>query len=206
MFDQPFSQYKMSPRTKEQFEIIRQQSKESIQEAALELFARNGFHNTSISQIAKLARVSKGLIYNYFESKDALLETIIEQAIDTGEEFFEGYLTKMTNPMDKLKHLIEGIFAQIKASPKYFKLLLALSMQEDIVSRFESTIQSHSNKNLGQLIELFSEINIPNPKMESMHFAALLDGVVLHFLSMGNLYPLDEMKEFIIEKIVTIVK
>ena len=54
----------MSPRTKEQFEVIRKQSKDAIREAALELFAKNGFHNTSMHTIAKKAKVSKGLIYN----------------------------------------------------------------------------------------------------------------------------------------------
>ena len=53
------------PKTKEQFEEIRNKSKAAIIEAALELFANNGFHNTSITQIAKKAGVSKGLMYNY---------------------------------------------------------------------------------------------------------------------------------------------
>ena len=63
----------MSPRSAKQFDEIRKQKKELILESALELFAENGFHATSISQIAKKAGISKGLIYNYFESKNEIL-------------------------------------------------------------------------------------------------------------------------------------
>ncbi len=49
----------MSPRTKAQFEEIRQKSRENIENIALELFALKGYHATSISQIAKKAGISR---------------------------------------------------------------------------------------------------------------------------------------------------
>ena len=58
----------MSPRSAKQFKDIRKQKTELIMETALELFAENGFHATSMSQIAKKAGISKGLAYNYFEN------------------------------------------------------------------------------------------------------------------------------------------
>ena len=55
------------PRTPEQFEKIREEKRNHIMEVALECFANEGYHSTSISKIAKSAGISKGLIYNYFE-------------------------------------------------------------------------------------------------------------------------------------------
>lgn len=49
---------------------------------ALGLFAKNGFHGTTISTIAREAGISKGLLYNYFESKDDLIKTIIYSGLD----------------------------------------------------------------------------------------------------------------------------
>lgn len=49
-----------------------QKGKDKILQAALALFAEKGFHTTSVSQIAEAAGVSKGLTYNYFESKEKL--------------------------------------------------------------------------------------------------------------------------------------
>ena len=48
------------PRTKEQFEEIREKTKAQILKASLELFAENGFKGTSISDIAKMQEFLKG--------------------------------------------------------------------------------------------------------------------------------------------------
>jgi AcrR family transcriptional regulator len=60
----------MSPRTKQQFEDLRKDRRQAILDAALTVFANNGYHSASVSMIAKEAGVSKGLMYNYFESKE----------------------------------------------------------------------------------------------------------------------------------------
>ncbi|HET6559885.1 MAG TPA: TetR/AcrR family transcriptional regulator, partial [Prolixibacteraceae bacterium] len=65
------------PRTTVQFEAIREEKRKLILETALELFAENGYHGTSISHITKKAGISKGLLYNYFVSKEDVLKNII---------------------------------------------------------------------------------------------------------------------------------
>lgn len=53
-----------------------QKRKNDILRATLELVAEQGFHGTSISQIAKKANVNVGLIYYYFENKDDILTAL----------------------------------------------------------------------------------------------------------------------------------
>ncbi|MDM8535582.1 TetR/AcrR family transcriptional regulator [Desulfobacterales bacterium HSG17] len=53
--------------------------REKIMEAALELIAENGFHNSPTSKIAKNAGVGSGTIYRYFEKKDVLIKEIHDQ-------------------------------------------------------------------------------------------------------------------------------
>lgn len=48
-------------------------------EAAIDLFAQEGFWNTPTSRIAKHAGVATGTLFNYFESKDALIDAIYTQ-------------------------------------------------------------------------------------------------------------------------------
>lgn len=48
----------------------------AILDTALELIVQQGFHNTPMSQIAKQAGVSAGIIYHYFESKDELIHAL----------------------------------------------------------------------------------------------------------------------------------
>ena len=50
--------------------------------AARELFARNGFYDTTLDDIARHAEYGKGTIYNYFPSKEDLFFTIIDEVLD----------------------------------------------------------------------------------------------------------------------------
>lgn len=52
--------------------------KKQILKAAVEVFAERGFHRTRVSDIARRAGVAYGLIYHYFDSKDAVLNAVFE--------------------------------------------------------------------------------------------------------------------------------
>lgn len=52
-------------------------NRERILDSAWELFWQQGYHSTSIAEIAKRSRLPKGSIYNYFTSKDELLEAAL---------------------------------------------------------------------------------------------------------------------------------
>ncbi|MED3873081.1 helix-turn-helix domain containing protein, partial [Priestia megaterium] len=69
------------PRTPEENDRIRQASKEKIRAAAMELFMTQGYYATSISNIAKQAGISKGLLYNYYKGKEELLSEMVEARI-----------------------------------------------------------------------------------------------------------------------------
>ena len=51
--------------------------KESIIKAAQDLFRKYGYHKTSVNEIAKKAKIAKATIYKYFDSKEALLHSIL---------------------------------------------------------------------------------------------------------------------------------
>jgi TetR/AcrR family fatty acid metabolism transcriptional regulator len=53
--------------------------KKQILRAAVEVFAERGFHRTRVSDIARRAGVAYGLIYHYFDSKDAVLGAVFEE-------------------------------------------------------------------------------------------------------------------------------
>jgi AcrR family transcriptional regulator len=53
--------------------------RDNILNAALDCFARAGFHRTTMQDICKLARVSPGALYVYFDSKEALIAGLCER-------------------------------------------------------------------------------------------------------------------------------
>jgi len=50
-----------------------------ILEAAIACFSREGFHRTTMQAIVKQSRLSPGAIYNYFESKEEIIEAIANE-------------------------------------------------------------------------------------------------------------------------------
>jgi len=57
--------------------------KSDIVQAAYDLFLENGYDNTSVMMIANRAGVAKGLLYNFFESKELLFSDVIRMANDS---------------------------------------------------------------------------------------------------------------------------
>jgi AcrR family transcriptional regulator len=72
----------MAPRTQKQFEEMRESRRKQIMDSALELYATEGFSKCSIALLAQHAGISKGLMYNYFNSKEELLAAVIEHGMN----------------------------------------------------------------------------------------------------------------------------
>jgi AcrR family transcriptional regulator len=57
-----------------------------IIESAIDLFEKKGYHNVSIDEIVEFAEISKGTFYNYYLSKDTLLNKIATAAWNSANE------------------------------------------------------------------------------------------------------------------------
>ena len=69
----------MPPRTEEQNEQLREQRKTQLLAAAQRVFARQGFHAATVSDVAAEAGVSQGTVYHYFDSKESLFLAVFTQ-------------------------------------------------------------------------------------------------------------------------------
>lgn len=84
-------------------EIIKERHKQEIIEAALYLFGRKGYKDTTIEEIAEHAQFSKGAIYSYFESKKELFYEILKALFDKVQAFAEEAKNLKGDARDKLK-------------------------------------------------------------------------------------------------------
>ncbi len=75
---------------------------EEILEAALELFAEKGFTATRMQDVAKQAGISKGTLYNYFESKEAIFRNLVLEMITPRLEQEELMVEQFQGPTDVL--------------------------------------------------------------------------------------------------------
>ena len=72
----------------------KQKTKQAIMDAAITLFSTNGFENTSIEELAKVAGVGKGTVYGYFQTKKEILHAFCEYELDQ----IHKELVKRANP------------------------------------------------------------------------------------------------------------
>ena len=77
-----------------------------ILEAAVEVFARAGFHKSRVADIAREADVADGTIYLYFKGKDDVLISIFEETMTEMIEAAEAALEGIDDPLDRLH--VEG--------------------------------------------------------------------------------------------------
>jgi AcrR family transcriptional regulator len=191
----------MTPKTDLQFQAIRDKSRLNIMEAATELIARQGFQGTSISDIAGAAGISKGLMYNYFKSKDDLLDAIIMKAFSE----IDGPMAAMQqakDPFEKLHLLIEGSFALVKSKSarRHWQFMLSLMTQYEVIKRIQKKFSGYPDMYINMFEPIFSEMGVPDPRLESYRLAALIDGTMLHYLNLFTRhYPIEEMKHNILE-------
>ena len=190
----------MSPRTKKQFEKIRQKSTDAIKKAAMELFAHNGYHSTSISEIAKEAGVSKGLLYNYFDSKEALLHDIIMEAVEMGEQAMGQILTAEADAARQLRAMTEVTFGMVQQDLHYWKLMTALAFQTDVMTGFMPELKKKQEEAVAAISGIFRRLGAEEPEKEALYYGAVLDGIMLHYMQMEENYPIEEMKAFVLKR------
>ncbi len=96
----------------------------SIIQTALQLFSTNGFHKTTIPDIAKKMQMSVGNIYNYFSSKDILAREIIKYTSEAlGTEIQKVNMLDISTE-EKVKKIVEVYFSMAQEKPEMIEYFL----------------------------------------------------------------------------------
>jgi len=190
---------KMSPRTKKQFAEMREQSRQKILTKALELFVNHGFDGTTISMIAKASGVSQGLLYNYYKSKDDLLEAVVMEGIKIIKEMMLE-MAKGDPPEEILKHMLEITFTSQFLWDDTFKKYFSLILQPHIYEKYSGKFSELLELTTKEIEKLLSKIGFANPAVEARIVVALLDGIGMHYWVSGNKYPIESVKQSLIDR------
>lgn len=195
----------MSPRTAEQFGKIRQEKMELIMATSLELFAENGYHATSINQIAKKAGISKGLIYNYFESKKELLDALIAHGFDSIFQNFDfsnnGVLTK-----EEFIQFIKQNFQLLRENLHHWKLFFSLLLQPKVADTFSKEYEERGTPMFQMMFRFIESQGSKDPEGDLMAISAMLEGAFLYLTVAPDIFPMDIMEDKIINACFKIIK
>jgi len=169
-----------------------------IMDAAFSLIARQGYESTSISQIARKAGISKGLLYNYFLSKEALLEKLIQNAMSQGEQIVATSFTD--DPAKTLENLFRRFFRELRERPEYWRLLTELTLKIDKFKFVHDIAVEKMTAYTELLRHLFVQLGVEDPAGEAKLVAAVFDGIGMQAVVIKQDYPLDELERILIRK------
>jgi len=154
-------------------------------DVALEHFAKEGYHKTTINHIAKHAGISKGLMYNYFESKEELLTEIIERSMEEIANYFDpdkdGYLSE-----EEFELFIRKLFHLLREKLSFWRLFFQLLIQKDVRDQFlksffgpldpvQDIYSNNSNTFLALVIKMFTEYFIRKKNRKPADYDPILD-------------------------------
>ena len=155
---------KDKPLTEIQRKIIRVSSKK---------FAKNGFQKTSLSEISKSAKISKGTLFYHYPSKEELFFVVLGQSIDSAfEDEFDFYQKQDFKLFQDRKNLFDDLRT-------YYDLRMA---KPKIVEKLwlEGVIESEHNPKLQQMLSKKDE-EIVQIMAEMLKFARIQIGILEGF-------------------------
>jgi AcrR family transcriptional regulator len=95
-----------------------------ILDAAVRVFARQGFHTCRVSDIADEAGVAYGLVYHYFSSKEEILDTLFLERWDVMLTAIADADASSRPPRDKLQAIAGFIIDSYRHDPELMKVIV----------------------------------------------------------------------------------
>ncbi|GAB3527045.1 TetR/AcrR family transcriptional regulator [Pontibacter brevis] len=178
----------------------REKSKRLLADTALKLFSEKGFAATSIRNIASEAGVSLGLMYNYFTSKEELLQEIF---LLGNNDIIASFAPATAAPgVSSLKQHILQTVQKLKDKRDFWRLLHSLRFQGQVLLPLRQEIEDQQQYIVTQLQNNLREAGVPFPDLEAKLLFASIDGMAAHYL-LNRHYPIDEVAHLLISKYTT---
>jgi TetR/AcrR family transcriptional regulator len=110
-------------------------TREAILDAAEELFVDKGFSETSMSRIARKARVTKSLIHHHFGSKDNLWSEVKKRRFTQYSKSQFNLFSKKNPDVDDVQDAMKQYFQFLKKNPGFVRLILWSIIEHDSQQR-----------------------------------------------------------------------
>ena len=81
--------------------------REAILRAATHVFARNGYFNSKVADVARVAGVADGTVYLYFKSKEEILHSIFDRGVNKAIAEGRKEIAEIADPREKLRRIAQ---------------------------------------------------------------------------------------------------
>ena len=180
------------PRTQAANDEVREATREKLLEAAVRLFARQGYSATSIRALASEAGVALGLPYHYFPSKEAVLVALLADGMADVEFTFEAARKGIT-AADFVRALLTSAGEVLKAHRAAWQVSYGLRHQPQVVEGLARTLEKSRKRMLSFLETELSQRKVPNARIEAEVLFATVEGIGQQVVQRPRAYPLAEV-------------
>lgn len=164
--------------------------KEKILNAALELFAKEGYKPTSTSKVAKLAGVSEGLIFRHFKNKEGLLNAILQEGEEQAKVLFADIIFEEDPEklIEKAFNIFKSLYSDEQAA-NFWKLQYKIKWEIEQYGE-------HKMEPLElALANAFGKLGYKKPELEARLFLITGDGLATRFFLQKN-FNFEEITRF----------
>jgi len=164
---------------------VSEERKSQILDAAMETFAEKGFHKTRMSDIAETSGLSKGSLYWYFDSKDAIILNLLERVFEPELRELTALLSDHRSTEERLliyaNRAGEDILKMLKWMPLVYDFI-ALAFRQEII---KTTIQNYYKKNIDLLVTIIQqgidagEFKTDSAQDAAIALSAIVEGTVM---------------------------
>ncbi|MHA1504782.1 MAG: TetR/AcrR family transcriptional regulator [Candidatus Heimdallarchaeota archaeon] len=180
-------------------EAKKEQTREKILEAAMELFYNYGFSEVSTEMIAEKAGVSKGGLFHHFSTKETLGIMVLRKSFDAFKEYLP-YIDQLDVVDYKpiLKMVLEEIIKMSLDQPGFIRMLLWYVMRiedsmqnENLRELIMDTFQESFKPYLKAFEIILQKVGHKDASLKSLLLLGMLDGVSIY---LSYLKKVDEIE------------
>ncbi len=157
-----------------------QSRRNTIVDAANDLFHKQGYNMTSIADIANQIGITKGNLQYHFRSKEDLLVTVIDLRIEQMREVFARKESEHPDPMERLKSFVKMVSGEQEGLSNYGCTIGSINAE---LGKCQRELQHKALQMFEQFREniehAFIQLNSKEAQTKSMHLLSMIQGAAL---------------------------
>ena len=124
---------------------VTQRREEQIYKAALKVFSKSGYHKADMDLIAQKAKIGKGTVYRYFESKKNLFISLVEWGLGKLKDEILTNIEGIDDEIEKINTALEVYFNFYKSQKGFYRVLIyeKYNFMDEIARKFKETYFAH---------------------------------------------------------------
>lgn len=156
---------------------------EEIQRVAARLFASQGYHSTSIREIARELGINQATLYHYFQNKEEILFQLISGALDNAYETLVNIRRADLPPIERVKSALRFYTKHYAGDQE--RLILAINESESVSKDHRKILVEKERKYVTLFKEIFQELTAAGKMKEIPTSVASFAffGMVLHTIN-----------------------